>query len=50
MFETGGLLAWHIDTYVHSEVPAYKMGTLGKVFNPDNQRIIGRLLHYFPVD
>lgn len=50
MFRVGGLLSFHIDKYVHSIVPTYEMGKLSKIFNQDNQRIIGRLLHYFPVD
>ncbi len=50
MFTTGGLLAFHIDTYVHSLVPAYPMGKIGDIFKETNQRIIGRLLHYFPVN
>ena len=50
MFAVGGRLSYHIDNYVHSIVPAYEIGKLSKIFNLENQRIIGRLLHYFPVD
>jgi len=47
--DVGYELAHHIDSYVSSKVPSYEKGKLSRILKEANN-VIGRLLHYFPVD
>lgn len=43
---TGALLSYHIDAYVHSVQPNYKLGTLENIVSSSTSHL-ARLLHYF---
>jgi len=47
--DTGALLSFHIDEYVHSVQPNYKKGTLEEIVGKGKGHL-ARLLHYFPSD
>ncbi|KAL4463191.1 hypothetical protein ABPG74_007192 [Tetrahymena malaccensis] len=49
MSEVGALLAYHIDKYVKSVIPAYEMGQMEGIIKNGNQHV-GRFLHYFSSD